>query len=695
MGYWFQFVVILTAVSESKPSCLKPHLQEVFFGKNSWLITKLFEGLADSQNNISVGLRLTESDGSMVYIGGARKDIGQTWKSNLDPQRYPYAFTRDGYFVIQNTTREDNGTLLIFNVIGLSKYYSNHPVCIQLVYSTLEVKGSNIIATENETITMYCNGSGNPPPKFMWTKNGNDSVLHQGESYTLRNIQREQSGTKYVCTAENGMETANGYVLVTVLYPPTIESRPDDNETAREGSNVFLQITTNGNPVPNITWTKVGDPGVLNQGEIFYFPKIRMETTGIYKYTVWNGVGEPLNGTVTLTVESCSESETSCQKPHQKKVFLGTNSWPITKLFQSLANSQTNISVELRVQQSDGSVVYIGGAEKDIGQQTWMSNLDPQRNSYAFTHHGYFVIQNITSADNGTLLVFNVVGLSKDNHPVCIQLVYSTLEVKGSDIIATENETITMYCNGSGNPPPKFMWTKNGNDSVLHQGESYTLRNIQREQNGTKYVCTAENGIETANGYVLVIVLYPPTIESRPDDNETAREGSNVFLQIVANGNPVPNVTWTKVGDPGVLNQGGMFYFPKIRMEATGVYKYTVWNGVGEPLRGTVTLTVESYDTRTCTTGNAGGLSTGTAVGLGIFIGLLVSLVIFLVYKGWIPRLCCHCHCLTLANVSHGDHDRVRLEMNRPHAKNRSPSGEEESNFGIENMPVSRAASAL
>lgn len=352
---------------------------------------------------------------------------------------------------------------------------------------------------------------------------------------------------------------------------------------------------------------------------------------------------------VILTAVSVSESKPSCLKPHQEKVFFGKNSWPITKLFESLADSQTNISVGLRLKQSNGSMVYIGGAGKDIGQQTWKSNLDPQRYPYAFTRDGYFVIQNTTRADNGTLLTFNVIGLSKHiNHPVCIQLVYSTLEVKGSDIIAMENETITMYCNGSGNPPPKLMWAKVGNDSLLHRGESYTLRNIQREQNGTKYVCTAENGIETANGYVLVIVLYPPTIESRPDDSETAREGSSVFLQIVANGNPAPNTTWTKVGDPRVHNQGGIFYFPKIGMEKTGIYKYTVWNGVGEPLNGTVKLTVESYDKSTCTTGNAGGLSTGTAVGvgvgLGILIGLLVSLVIFLVYKGWIPRLCRHCH---------------------------------------------------
>lgn len=350
---------------------------------------------------------------------------------------------------------------------------------------------------------------------------------------------------------------------------------------------------------------------------------------------------------VILTAVSVSESKPSCLKPHQEKVFFGKNSWPITKLFESLADSQTNISVGLRLKQSNGSMVYIGGAGKDIGQQTWKSNLDPQRYPYAFTRDGYFVIQNTTRADNGTLLTFNVIGLSKHiNHPVCIQLVYSTLEVKGSDIIAMENETITMYCNGSGNPPPKLMWAKVGNDSLLHRGESYTLRNIQREQNGTKYVCTAENGIETANGYVLVIVLYPPTIESRPDDSETAREGSSVFLQIVANGNPAPNTTWTKVGDPRVHNQGGIFYFPKIGMEKTGIYKYTVWNGVGEPLNGTVKLTVESYDKSTCTTGNAGGLSTGAAVGLGILIGLLVtcSLVIFLVYKGWIPRLCRHCH---------------------------------------------------
>ena len=74
-----------------------------------------------------------------------------------------------------------------------------------------------------------------------------------------------------------------------------------------EHSEVTLSCNATGKPEPNITWTRVWENGTDSgalQSEDGYLvmANISRSSNGTYRCTAFNGVGEPVNQTVTVIV---------------------------------------------------------------------------------------------------------------------------------------------------------------------------------------------------------------------------------------------------------------------------------------------------------------------------------------------------------------------------------------------------------
>ena len=81
----------------------------------------------------------------------------------------------------------------------------------------ITVSSANPVVVEGESVSLDCNATGNPAPTVTWTKDGNNSVLYQGERYTIDRITRQQAG-RYICTAENGIGSKLNATFAVIVH---------------------------------------------------------------------------------------------------------------------------------------------------------------------------------------------------------------------------------------------------------------------------------------------------------------------------------------------------------------------------------------------------------------------------------------------------------------------------------------------
>ena len=70
-----------------------------------------------------------------------------------------------------------------------------------------------------------------------------------------------------------------------------------------------------------------------------------------------------------------------------------------------------------------------------------------------------------------------------------------------------EGSNITLHCNATGKPASNITWTKDGSQTVLHHGETYSIVNIQRQAAGD-YTCTAWNGVGEKDNATATVAVH-------------------------------------------------------------------------------------------------------------------------------------------------------------------------------------------
>ena len=110
--------------------------------------------------------------------------------------------------------------LLTIRVNTSSNRRKNVSFCILFSSSDstkITVSSANPVVVEGESVSLDCNATGIPAPNVTWTKDGNNSVLYQGERYTIDSITRQQAG-RYICTAENGIGSKLNATFAVIVH---------------------------------------------------------------------------------------------------------------------------------------------------------------------------------------------------------------------------------------------------------------------------------------------------------------------------------------------------------------------------------------------------------------------------------------------------------------------------------------------
>lgn len=170
----------------------------------------------------------------------------------------------------------------------------------------------NVIAGDRIMIICYTSVE-SASLSFTWMKDGEplrlDSTIRvktqtDMSTLVLGPVAATHSGN-YTCRATTPQSSSTYTARLDVYAPPTWVHKPADRKVI-QGGNLTIPCEASGHPTPKITWVRISGAGkqpigVLSDGSIT-FPHVQKSSQGAYACTASNGVGDPLNRTVTVTV---------------------------------------------------------------------------------------------------------------------------------------------------------------------------------------------------------------------------------------------------------------------------------------------------------------------------------------------------------------------------------------------------------
>ncbi|KAK8768373.1 hypothetical protein V5799_015162, partial [Amblyomma americanum] len=167
----------------------------------------------------------------------------------------------------------------------------------------------------------------------------------------------------------------------------------------------------------------------------------------------------------------------------------------------------------------------------------------------------------------------------------------------------TVGETTSVTCTtAAGDESFKYLWLKDG--SAVRPGDNVKIvtspdisvlkiDKLTLDDAGN-YTCVASNAGGTVSHASSLEIKAPPQWKTEPHDT-TVSAGQQVSIVCEGFGHPTPTVMWRVKGTGKTFDtSAGKLSLPSASKENQGSYTCEIFNGIGEPLRKTVTLFVKS-----------------------------------------------------------------------------------------------------
>ncbi|KAM6170210.1 hemicentin-2 [Rhynchocyon petersi] len=431
---------------------------------------------------------------------------------------------------------------------------------------------SMVQVVEEEEVVLPCEASGIPRPTITWQKEGLSipagariQVLPSGQLQIIRANPKDTGN--YFCIAQNSAGSAMGKTRLVVQVPPVIDTGLPDLSTT-EGSHALLPCTARGNPEPNITWEKDGQPVSEAEGKFTIQPSGELlvknsesQDAGTYTCTAQNTVGRARRR-VHLTILALPVFTTL---PGDRSLRLGERLW-------------------LRCAARGSPTPRIGWTVNDRLVTEGVSDQD-----------GGSTLQRVavTREDSGTYICWaeNRVGRVQAVSFVHVKEAPILQGKAFSHLVEPVGGSIQLDCVVHGDPVPNIRWLKDGlpvRGSLLRyqlQNGSLLIRRTEMDDAG-RYQCLAENEMGTVEKVVVLVLQSVPVFQVKPQD-VTVRSGEDVALRCRATGEPVPTVEWLRAGQPlragqrlGTLPDGSL-WLERVEARDTGVYECVAHNLLG------------------------------------------------------------------------------------------------------------------
>ncbi|XP_014485705.1 PREDICTED: uncharacterized protein LOC106750117 isoform X2 [Dinoponera quadriceps] len=514
---------------------------------------------------------------------------------------------------IEETFAEDSAkyTCRAFNILGSTETSATLAVKETVAEEQLrapvfvkELQPST--AREGCSHSLECTVEGNPLPTVQWYKNdvnidnSPDYVItfNNGEAILKFDELFLEDKALYTCKATNRLGQSSTTASLDV-QPAQITTKkpyfvvPLSNAMARTGQRVKLECEVDGNPMPELSWTRDGRPiedtkyyKIQTDGArtsliiTEAFPK----DAGCYTVTAKNDAGEAIIS-CTVSVKGRLPHETNDSD------LVCSDTEPIVPKFQLPLR-------DLKIQEGRSArldCVIVGQPEPEV---IWYHDEQPVKESSDFQllfqgDRCSLVIHEAFLDDAGTYKVvainsggeassqctLTVTPVSQPDVTDRTQGGEETL-VSGSapkfvrlptDLLVAEGEDAVFECAVTGEPKPDLRWYSTDDGEVIHDGRII----IEEKEDGTRilkisstkpedkgnYVAKAVNIHGEAKAFARLVVrslgdfkrneefvrmeekLILPTFKEVFEDRRVP-EGVSTKFECIVSGKPSPKIQW-------------------------------------------------------------------------------------------------------------------------------------------------------
>ncbi|XP_015750039.1 PREDICTED: hemicentin-1-like isoform X2 [Acropora digitifera] len=476
------------------------------------------------------------------------------------------------------------------------------------------------VVTEGDNLTLICNASG-IPTQVSWINVRFGNRTH-GNVLEIKNVSRHEAG-EYRCEARNPCRNATESATVDVQFKPEMVQLITRERTVCQGDIITFNCTANSNPAVHTYQLHVNGTMVNETSSTGVWSKT-MTTGGVfvYKCMVNNTIGTAMSMDVSVTVNVPS----SIQSIPDKVITEGNNVTlicnasgfpePVVSWINVLSGNRTHGNVlefenvsrheagEYRCEarnpcrnatesatidvQFEPGMVQLVTRERTVCQGDIITfnctaNSNPAVHTYRLYMNGTMVSESSTGVWNkkmttGGVFVYKCMVINTIGTAMSVD-VFVTVNVPSSiqsipDEVVTEGDNVTLICNASGIPEPVVSWINVRSGNRTH-GNVLEFENVSRHEAG-EYRCEARNSCRNATESATIDVQYAPEI-TNISATQTLNKDETLTLICIADGNPAPNITWTRLSTGNIVNMP----LTVTGKEYEGGYRCTASNGIG------------------------------------------------------------------------------------------------------------------
>ncbi|KAM9594340.1 hemicentin-2 isoform 4-T4 [Morphnus guianensis] len=445
-------------------------------------------------------------------------------------------------------------------------------------------------AVLNQPTALYCDTNAIPPPHLTWYKDGEllspglgVLMLLGGRVLQLPAVREEDAG-RYTCEAANAAGRDRLHYELEVLTAPAIHGGTEDlaeEMTATVNGTVRFNCEASGRPAPTVSWLwndvpVVGGPRhqLLEGGTVLQVAAVEAGDTGTYTCVAENPAGSAEKH-FALTVQ-------------EAPWIVGTNPESI----DGVINGSVSLACNVRSHPAAEITWYKDGRVLRLGEEVTVTP-------------GSRVLQlprlQLSSSGTYTCVALNVAGRDEKRFILTVHEPPGIQDPEQEVLDADVGSPLVLTCQVTGVPAPAVTWLKDGNplDSspewgLVSRGGQLLLSPLQPFHQG-RYTCLARGaGTEMHKDFVVLVRVAPRIASAGVPSEHSVLEGRGVRLECRAEGQPTPQISWLKDGQPLRLQSpsharmspdGSSLLLEGLQAADSGAYTCLARNSVGEDAR--------------------------------------------------------------------------------------------------------------